>query len=171
MGKNISATLAFGVDLGEEPPFNSGTEDDPDQDLGEYLVKRSGMVDPYALVPEEVNNGPYDDFKAWKAANPKWSAQERAWWDLKHRLENEAPVEVDWYGTLYGSYSCYVLVLKGTKQEGDWSSPKKVDVINLGCSESIRERAKLWAQAEKFCEDHDLPCFEDAAWLIYALEG
>lgn len=171
MGKNITATLAFGVDFGEAPPFNSGTEDDPDEDLGKYLAQRSGAKDPWDDVPRDVFNGPYDDFKKWEAEHPEWAARQREYRDLTSKLEADAPVELDWYGTLYDSDRCYVLILKGTKQEGDWSSPKKVDVLDLGCSESIRERAKLWSQAEKFCEDHGLPCFEDAAWLIYALES
>lgn len=168
MGKNISATLAFGVDLGEDAPF--GEDKDGEQiELGEYLALQSGAKNPWDDLPPEVNSLPYEQYKEWLADHPDFEKATDEWRSLCNRLENECPVELDWYGTMYGDYSCYVLVLKQGKQEGSWSAPVEVQIPNLGPEGGVTE--KRVRKAQEFCDFHGLPSFDDAKWLLYALEG
>jgi hypothetical protein len=189
MGCSATAKLLFGVPLDyEQHPFarynddyetvdnlgNPLTEEEydaltDDTDLGEYLAARSGNDNPWKTYPpylERDEYGPYDEFQTWLATTPEGKELDRltdAWRDLKHELEDAAPVEIVYAGDLQYGSAQYVIALKGYANSVDWGA-EKIDLPEQPSQEEVDV-------AIEFCRANALPDFSDAGWVLAAQYG
>lgn len=162
MGQSTDAIIAFGVDLGEDLPF---PEEDDDLDLGHYLAKRAGHINPYSEVPDAINFGPYAEFKVWEEEHPEWKAKSKEWFRIGRELEEAAPIEI----VYHCSYECsmFILAAKGTVKRASRGYPEEFDPGQLPANGNGIDVPVI----RKFCEEQELPAFDDPKWLLFSMWG
>lgn len=164
MGISASATLAYGVLLGDETPYGGYDSytgeyaderfEDFDGEFGEYLAIKAGYEDPWENCPEDYTYAKRDQF-------PDFSKKLDEWRDTVAKLASEAPVTVHHYGMPVYDYSAYAIILSdGNCQRYTYDSDVLAEGLPL---EPYPEQIK---EAEDFCKEHGLPSFEGASWVL-----
>lgn len=161
MGVSSNACIAYGIDLQDEPPFNDGRDD---TDLAAYLAIKQGAVDPWPLVPDHINYGPLDDFKKWEADNAEWRQQQEAWQAATKAAEEASPIVLEYHCSY--EYPMYIIALKGTTRTAFRGDPV---ALPSDFTDLISEKAVT--KAQEFCEEYELPAFDNPSWLLYSMWG
>lgn len=167
MGRYARAILVFGVDCGiEESPWadEEFAEDDENPgELEEGLYKQAGLVSPYTLVPDEINNGPYDEFTKWCKSNEEFKAAKEIWDAETAKIREANPFEIAYYGD--SEWSSYIVHLKGFEIPGDWESVRKIEPHQLEVPDSM-----ILEKAAAYAEEHGIK-WGDPAWVLSASYG
>ncbi len=170
MSIGCSGTVAFGVAVEEDwhpfpwPPERQEEieydEDDDPCELGGYLARRQGIINPYD------NPGPgYDHWEGWPEGQepPDWQEREKLWSGASEKAAQDAPVEILQLGHYEGT-SLFIVALKGTKISTYESNEAKGFVLP-----SI-EQPRIDAAAQ-FCTANDICPFEEPQWLLASSMG
>lgn len=166
MSRNVSASLCFGIDCGEEYPlrgkvieedeYGSTYEfEDEEYDLGEYLAFKHGIKYPY------TNEGDYD---------PESSGEDvKNWWKANKKLETLSPIEIIHYGT--DEYYQYIVAIKGS-EISTYGDTEVVAPSALYNYEKFVAIASAISTATEYCDQYDIPVdFLEAKWLLSASYG
>ncbi len=178
MGMDAGCDLSFGVYVKDANGWSAGdpfywskqqdegelTEAEEDLDLGEYLVLRSGLVNPYEDAEANPN---YDTYAGWAEGTMPADFEERTshWYAEQRRLADEAPIVIVHDGSTEGE-SGVVIAMKGFHYSGDWEKP-----TDLGSESLIIPSGEQISSVQKFCEENDIFPFDDPSWLLSASYG
>lgn len=175
MGMDPDAHLWYGVVLPEgENPFAPRLENGEidwdaheameaklgvDRDLGEWLARREGVVNPLEEAPDDD-----PEYSEWKAAHPDFDGAYERFTERAKELAAEAPIEIidlssadadAWFG----------IAVKGMAFRSDWNQAKAVRFP------AVVPHHEQMARIREFCAEHDLPSFEEPKWLLTASYG
>lgn len=161
MGQDVNAHVAYGIDLEYDDPFEGhpGVED-----LEDLLAATAGLVSPSTQIPRKVSGGygtdAYESYKQWIRDNlPNYEEENDTYRAAKKKLVDSCPVDIDHYGS--ESEWGHVLFLKGTMIRGGWEGVTEV------CPPDLVVDGEKRLEAVRFCEEFDLPAFENPRWLLY----
>lgn len=159
MGIYASADLCFGVDCGDQNPLcleRQAEDEEPIEDLGEYLALLQGHTNPWTRMPPGFSHKERSKF-------PEFDVKVREWCGLVKSLSEDAPVCLEFYGG--PDWTGYVLRLSGNRfSRSCFETPDKIDLPEQPTLDEIKA-------AIDFCEKWKLPSFEDAGWLLLPSYG
>lgn len=171
MGMDPDAHLWYGVacETGENPFAPKTPEGDTDweaveqlerklgidYDLGTWLARKEGVVNPYEAAPDHD-----PEYSEWKANFPDLDGAYKRWSERCRELGEEAPVEVINLGSADAD-PWFGIAVKGMAFRSDWNAADEVRFPALVPHHELMERVRA------FCAEHGLP-FEDPKWLLTA---
>lgn len=178
MGQSVDAELIFGIDIiaydddYERTPLYLSLYDeakDDWRDFEEEAAIAAGAVNPWDLLPDEINTGTTAQFEEWKLANPEWEKIKQAWNKAKDDVVLDNPFEFRHYGHYDDPDGPRaILSPKGSATvSGSAWSPAEVNVADLQTL-SDAEIDRLNAAARRLGIKAD---FGDARWLLVASYG
>lgn len=176
MGFYPGAHLVFGVLLtphimNEETYDTSPThpifdDEDRDYDLERFIAEQRGVVNPWKIIPDEINRGSGADFDKWMADHPEWERSKDEWYRIEKEISSSSPVEIQQHGHYEDPEdSPTFLVLKGHEFSADAWTSESIEIT------SLQFDTEEVARAYEFCEANKLPSFDDPKWYLVASYG
>lgn len=141
-------------------------DEERDYDVAGFIAERRKIVNPYKMIPDEVNHGTSAQYEQWRDDHPEWDDQRRAWRQIKMEIEQSSLVEVQQHGHYDDPEGPPTfMVLKGHEFDADAWSPKSISLFDMDVLDVEIETART------YCEENGLPPFDDPTWHLVASYG
>lgn len=142
MGSSASASLTFGIDLGDEIPASLNPDEEDDFDFDHLITKEAGL-------PEWRNDMSDEECH-------EHFAKER-------EVIANAPVELVCHGYEFDSY---ILAIPGYHHRVEWCETKEITPAVINNLPSVDELVKF----KEWCRNHDIEDAQPS-WLLSAMWG